>query len=47
MLEYIMDLKQTSKYKAANFWSDVKMLEYLHIWMTNTQYSNIKDTFEK
>ena len=24
MLEYIFDLKQTSKYKAANFWIDLK-----------------------
>ena len=24
MLEYIIDLNQTSKYKAANFWIDLK-----------------------
>ena len=24
MLEYIIDMKQTSKYKAANFWIDLK-----------------------
>ena len=27
MLEYIIDLKQTSKYKAANFWIDLKCQE--------------------
>ena len=24
MLEYIIDLKQTSQYKAASFWTDLK-----------------------
>ena len=47
MLEYITDLKQTSKYKAANFWIDLKRSKYLQTVMANTEYSNIKDTFEK
>ena len=46
MLEYIIDLKQTSKYKAANFWIDLRS-KYLQIVMANIECSNIKDTFEK
>ena len=46
MLKYIIDLKRTSKYKAADFlW--LKSSKYLQIVIANTQYSNIKDTFEK
>ena len=38
MLEYIIGLKQTSKYKVANFWIDLK-------GQNTCKY--IKDTFEK
>ena len=32
MLEYIIDLKQTSKYKAANFWIDLKGQNTCKLW---------------
>ena len=45
--EYIIDFKQTSIYKAANFWFDKKRSKYLHILMANSEYSNNKDSPEK
>ena len=47
MLQYIIDLKRTSQYNAANFWIDLKGQNTCKILMANIEYSNIKDHFEK